>query len=196
MGWSFLKNKDRLFFDHFDPHTHFSWPWVDFLWFFIFRISGRSRHCICGLCYIIFRKWAPPEPIDQVQVGQGPHAASHVSGSPMVCLHGHECIGNRIFSSDVVQTGAICAAVGSQDAKSKLREIAEKRAEDVEEVMLHLEKTLACLGNRVERTVEGHAEIVLEHVGTCWNLVQCWCWLLTIINDITIINHHWWYNHH
>lgn len=37
----------------------------------------------------------------------------------------------------------------SQDAKSKLREIAEKRAEDVEEVMLHLEKTLACLGNRV-----------------------------------------------
>lgn len=30
-----------------------------------------------------------------------------------------------------------------KDAKSKLREIAEKRAEDVEEVMLHLEKTLA-----------------------------------------------------
>lgn len=33
----------------------------------------------------------------------------------------------------------------SQDAKSKLREIAEKRAEDVEEVMVHLEKTLAYL---------------------------------------------------
>lgn len=32
-----------------------------------------------------------------------------------------------------------------QDAKSKLREIAEKRAEDVEEVMVHLEKTLAYL---------------------------------------------------
>eukprot|EP00913_Durusdinium_trenchii_P011947 g11222.t1 len=30
-----------------------------------------------------------------------------------------------------------------KDAKSKLREIAEKRAEDVEEVMVHLEKTLA-----------------------------------------------------
>ena len=33
-----------------------------------------------------------------------------------------------------------------QDAKSKLREIAEKRAEDVEEVMAHLEKTLLLLG--------------------------------------------------
>ena len=30
----------------------------------------------------------------------------------------------------------------SQDAKSKLREIAEKRADDVDEVMAHLEKTL------------------------------------------------------
>lgn len=38
------------------------------------------------------------------------------------------------------------AAFLRQDAKSKLREIAEKRAEDVEEVMVHLEKTLACLG--------------------------------------------------
>ena len=34
----------------------------------------------------------------------------------------------------------------SQDAKSKLREIAEKRADDVEEVMSHLEKTLLPLG--------------------------------------------------
>ena len=33
-----------------------------------------------------------------------------------------------------------------EDAKSKLREIAEKRAEDVEEVMAHLEKTLLKLG--------------------------------------------------
>ena len=37
-----------------------------------------------------------------------------------------------------------CAGISAflQDAKSKLREIAEKRADDVEEVMAHLEKTL------------------------------------------------------
>ena len=90
------------------------------------------------------------------------------------------CIGNRIFY--VVQTGAICpAGVGSQDAKSKLREIAEKRAEDVEEVMLHLEKTLACPDPRYGQwkdaeIVMEHAWNMLEHVGTCWNWVQCWCW--------------------
>lgn len=81
------------------------------------------------------------------------------------------CIGNRIFSSDVVQTGAICpAGVGSQDAKSKLREIAEKRAEDVEEVMLHLEKTLACLDVRYGQWK--NAEIVMEHVGSAWNMLE------------------------